>query len=439
MSTLKTAREVKQMTTTIKTSNFRAILKQRMGMASKVTAILPLLFLVFITVPFAYSGSLIATWDANAESDLAGYKLYYGPESSNYTKTIDVGDTTAYQVNNLTVGETYFFVVTAYDSSGNESAPSTEVGAEVQTPRLHAVFTGTSIRLNWASIQGADAYELYRSSNPFFTASSPIERLEGTTTFTDSDYPTRPDSGRYYILKALSGGSVLHEYNKVGVFNIGLNKSANLVSLPLIPDDSTLTSIIGTQLKGSTQSALSDKIYVWNGEGYEAAWLFEGGSGSLEGKWINMRGTAESTSLIRPDESFWIVLQSTSTDTILRVAGTVCADSQRVVTLAKGYSFIGISFPTEISLDASELAKDGVVTGSNISALADQIMAWKNNTFEKAWLYEDGNSEMSGKWLEMSGVSVSSMSFLPGQGYILWIQNDNPNNEWSYPNPNSNN
>ena len=247
------------MTTTIKTSNFRAALKQRMGMTSKRTAILPLLFLVFITVPLAYSGSLIATWDANTESDLAGYKLFYGVESNNYTKTIDLGDTTSYQANNLTVGETYFFVVTAYDSSGNESAPSTEVSAKVQTPRLHAVFTGTSIRLNWASVQGADAYELYRSSNPFFTPSSPIERLEGTTTFTDSDYPTDPDSGRYYILKALSGESVLHEYNKVGVFNIGLDKSANLVSLPLIPDDSTLTSIIGTQLIGSTQSALDRK------------------------------------------------------------------------------------------------------------------------------------------------------------------------------------
>jgi len=427
------------MTTTIKASNFRATLDRRRGMASKSLAILTLLFLVFITAPFAYSGSLIATWDANSESDLAGYKLYYGAESGNYTKTIDVGDTTAYQVNNLTVGETYYFVVTASDSSGNESAPSTEVSAKVLTPKLHAIFTGTSIRLNWASIQGADAYELYRNSNPFFIPSSPIERLEGTATFTDPDYPTKADSGTYYILKALSGETVLHEYNEVGVFNIGLEKSANLVSLPLIPDDSTLTGIIGTQLTGSTQSALSDKIYVWNGEGYEAAWLFEGGSGSLEGKWINMQGTAESTVLIRPDESFWIVLQSTSTDTVLRVAGTVCADSQRVVTLAKGYNFIGTSFPVGMSLDASELAKDGVVTGGNISALADQIMAWENDTFEKAWLYENGNSAMSGKWLEMSGVSVSSMSFLSGQGYILWLQNDNQNSEWSYPNPNSNN
>ncbi len=432
------AKEEMQMTTTIKISNFRAALEQQMEMALKGIAIISVLFLVFINVPFAYSGSLIATWDANTESDLAGYKLYYGTQSNNYTKTIDVGDTTAYQLDNLTVGETYYFVVTAYDSSDNESVPSTEVSAEVQTPRLHAVFTGNSISLNWASIQGANAYELYRSRKPFFTPSSPIERFEGTTTFIDPNYPAEPDSGRYYILRALNGESLLHQFNEVGVFNIGLNKSSNLVSLPLIPDDSTITNVIGTQLTGSTQSALSDKIYVWNGEGYEVAWLFEGGSGSLEGKWVNMQGTAESPITIRPDQSFWIELHATSADTILRVTGTVCADSQRTVTLAKGYNFIGTSFPVEMSLDASELAKAGGVAGSNISAFADQLMTWKNSSFENAWLYEGGDSQKNGKWLEKSGGAVSSMSFLPGQGHILWIQHDNPNSNWSYPNPDLN-
>ena len=31
-------------------------------------------------------------WDPNTESDLNGYKIYYGPASANYTNTVDVGD-----------------------------------------------------------------------------------------------------------------------------------------------------------------------------------------------------------------------------------------------------------------------------------------------------------------------------------------------------------
>ena len=33
-------------------------------------------------------------WDANTESDLAGYKIHYGLASGQYTNTVDVGNVT---------------------------------------------------------------------------------------------------------------------------------------------------------------------------------------------------------------------------------------------------------------------------------------------------------------------------------------------------------
>ncbi|HHN65661.1 MAG TPA: fibronectin type III domain-containing protein, partial [Nitrospirae bacterium] len=89
--------------------------------------IIPLTILLIglsITVSFAYTVTL--SWDANTESDLAGYKVYYGTSSRNYTETIDVGNTTTYQITGLSEG-TYYFAVTAYDTSGNESDYSEEV------------------------------------------------------------------------------------------------------------------------------------------------------------------------------------------------------------------------------------------------------------------------------------------------------------------------
>jgi hypothetical protein len=81
--------------------------------------------LLFATPGFP--ATVIVSWDANSEMDLAGYKLYYGEVSGVYTSTIDVGNVTEFEVSGLEVGETYYFVVTAYDLVGNESDPSDEV------------------------------------------------------------------------------------------------------------------------------------------------------------------------------------------------------------------------------------------------------------------------------------------------------------------------
>ncbi|MDZ7344185.1 MAG: fibronectin type III domain-containing protein, partial [candidate division KSB1 bacterium] len=78
-----------------------------------------------------FAGALKVSWTANTEPDLAGYKIYYGRATGDYNTSIDIGNVTQYTVNQLNEGVTYFFVVTAYDLAGNESAFSKEVSALV--------------------------------------------------------------------------------------------------------------------------------------------------------------------------------------------------------------------------------------------------------------------------------------------------------------------
>lgn len=66
-------------------------------------------------------------WHANRESDLAGYNLYYGYRPSQYIKKIDVGLWTQVTFSDLHADTDYFFSVTAYDMSGNESDFSKEL------------------------------------------------------------------------------------------------------------------------------------------------------------------------------------------------------------------------------------------------------------------------------------------------------------------------
>lgn len=78
----------------------------------------------------ATTGSVVVSWNANSESDLAGYKIYYGTEPR--SNIINVGNTTSYSISDLTAGQTYYFELTAFDQSGNESNFSEQVAFEVK-------------------------------------------------------------------------------------------------------------------------------------------------------------------------------------------------------------------------------------------------------------------------------------------------------------------
>ena len=66
-------------------------------------------------------------WNPNSESNVVGYKLYYGTASRNYSAQIDTEQATNCNVSGLAEGTTYYFSITAYDTSGKESGYSNEV------------------------------------------------------------------------------------------------------------------------------------------------------------------------------------------------------------------------------------------------------------------------------------------------------------------------
>ena len=66
------------------------------------------------------------SWEANTESDLAGYKIYRGTSSRVYTHIIDVGDVTSFTLT-IDAEVDNYLALTAYDTSGNESEYSSEL------------------------------------------------------------------------------------------------------------------------------------------------------------------------------------------------------------------------------------------------------------------------------------------------------------------------
>lgn len=96
------------------------------------------LFAFVFSANFALAGSATLSWNANTESDLSGYKIYYGTASRSgadpktcglcgYSTSVNVGNVRTYTISNLTNNTTYYFSVSAYDTSNNESAFSAQV------------------------------------------------------------------------------------------------------------------------------------------------------------------------------------------------------------------------------------------------------------------------------------------------------------------------
>lgn len=70
--------------------------------------------------------SAILTWCQSLCETAAGYKIYFGTSTGNYTSNFDVGNVTSCLVNNLAFGTKYYFAAMTYDTNGNISSFSNE-------------------------------------------------------------------------------------------------------------------------------------------------------------------------------------------------------------------------------------------------------------------------------------------------------------------------
>ena len=106
--------------------------------------------LPFAVTPAPANTTITATWNANPETNIAGYKLSYGSSSGSYTSTMDVGNVTNAVVQ-IVVGQTYYFAVQAYNTAGRLSPFSTEVPFPLATPPPVPPPTPTLTSLSLAS------------------------------------------------------------------------------------------------------------------------------------------------------------------------------------------------------------------------------------------------------------------------------------------------
>ncbi len=193
----------------------------------------------------ATAESVNLAWDPNTEADLAGYIVHTGPSSRCekkcnceknppvcrkrvYSQTIDVGPVTTFTVYDLVEGETYFFAVTAYDFSDNDSGFSNEVSITISTtsnspPNASFSFScsglicsfsdtstesdGSIVAWSWDFGEGASSVQ-ESPSHPYASAGTYLVTLtvfddDGATDTTSQDVTVTSSSGGSITLSAI--------------------------------------------------------------------------------------------------------------------------------------------------------------------------------------------------------------------------------------------
>jgi len=224
----------------------------------------------------SWAASVTLRWQANSEPDIASYNLYYGTQSREYGLPIPVGDVTSYTVDSLTEGRTYYFSVTAVDTSGNESGYSYEVSAnatssEPATEDYQLLLSTRSDRSNAVKLSGQTiSGDVYVFLDPEAYVSQVVFSIDGTYHNTENYAPydlgvpfdtITLSNGTHTISARITdqGGSVQTISGTCSVFNAEDSTSSSTAVIPL-PAAANYGKI-----KEGDQNHVNNVTYSFNG------------------------------------------------------------------------------------------------------------------------------------------------------------------------------
>jgi hypothetical protein len=228
-----------------------------------VNAVLAAIFSLSMSTP-GIASTVSLQWDANTESDLAGYKVYYSADSSPLEGTvpIDVNNQTITTINGLDPDKSYTFAVSAYNTTGEESPFSSTVSvSELSPPIVDITSPADSVNVSGIALINVTASDNVGVAKVEFYVNNELKVTETGAPYFYSWDTTSVASGAYTLMaKAYdAAGNVSQASRSVTVVN---DIIPPVVTVTSPANNATINGIV------TIGSSASDNVGVTNVEFY---------------------------------------------------------------------------------------------------------------------------------------------------------------------------
>lgn len=111
------------------------------------------------------AGGVLVSWNASADAGVAGYQVFSGQASGNYSLSQNVLLVTNLLFTNLVTGSTNFFALKEHDAAWNESALSAEALLWLGPPKRVNV-----VVISWNAVDGQNVATVVQTTTDMITA-----------------------------------------------------------------------------------------------------------------------------------------------------------------------------------------------------------------------------------------------------------------------------
>jgi chitinase len=212
-------------------------------------------------------------WNNNTEDDLAGYKLYYKADSSTLpfngmgategNSPIDVGMQTTATLHNLDPAHDWYFRVTAYDKSGNDSdavnikesvAPKVSLTAPVKNSTVHGTVAIIARASDKSGVTKVDFY-----------VNDDLKGTDNEPPYSYSWDSRSVDNGPYTLYaKAYDGADNVRQSAAVKV-KVKNDKTAPIVNIASPQDGSTVKGTVIVKARATDNVGVTKVEFYVNG------------------------------------------------------------------------------------------------------------------------------------------------------------------------------
>jgi purple acid phosphatase-like protein/Big-like domain-containing protein len=221
-------------------------------------------------------GYVDLSWSANGEADLTGYAVYRSTTSGGpYTKVASAS-VAFYRDSGLSNGTSYYYVVTALDTAGNESPRSAQVSAtptDTRAPVASAVAAApsgtTAADISWNTDELASSQVEYGTTSALGSATAVDATRTGTHHMTLTGL--QPSTTYYYRVRSVdaagnAGVSAVQSFST----RLDLPPTVGIVN---VANGAMLQAPVTLQVQASDDFGVSKTEYtvdglVWNAMGF---------------------------------------------------------------------------------------------------------------------------------------------------------------------------